>query len=916
MPAAAKDLAAILAEPLAATRMALAEGLLTKKYDLAARDAAVAAIKAALPARDLAAATAEEAKILLALKNKSIAGAPDIATPEMQLLWAAYLTHAFAGGAPVQDWPLWAQLTTCDHARHEMRQHAMFVARDAFNPGTKLRWGLPGSMFYFEHVGNSINIDFLMSLIGGFKDTRSIFFHEIGHSKLTRSFTPLMVATRDEMAVLSQKGTDGTISAAEYGQLAMLRLKWDLLFRIFDEAENSPVNRYSINAGPKLQQDMGASLNNVEVIVARAATTPLPHDPTVDALFANAKRAIRMSLYKNNGLFTDDDAGWQRIGVRRDWIAALPSVTGQPAPNPAQAFAELMELCGGVAGLEQLQPRTVDRMKGAAWLEQVTNDYADKRNLIIDDIWTRYIAPIVQPLLDEALKKTQENIQNPPPSPFPQPPMPGMPGAGGGAASGGDGDGQGTPADGEAGNGTAQPGDGPPRDGRTDEAKPGDDKKEEDAKDKAGAGGDAPPAQEDDGNLNVENAGRQPPIPIPPRTPQEAAEQNNPPAAPGDGDGQAGDGESLEALLQQLDVAAQARQSAPGTPMPGQKGHKSNSPQAGATYGDTPPRMGDWSDYEACVTEFMPQIRQAAKLLVQIQERQSTRTTRVMPRYELEPDGGDMDLFDMARHEAVAVKLASNEKITEEDVKRFRIEEERKTPASIDIMICIDGSGSMFWGPGGGATPIQAGMQSACIINEAAKKPRDRRPKGAVKPEGDINVWTVLWGNHPPIYVTKPGDDPAHIGRAVAGILESNGWGTSLYPAVVANTQMLADYKIKENARVGAVHQIVVSDGDIGDPAQAIQAIDMLLTNSHTTTFDVLIVNERHGTQMEQALRVIHKKHGEGRCKIVVCKRPEDVHSAMLVLLRERMLATTEADAEPFRDRRRAFQKAYSQMTL
>ena len=220
-------------------------------------------------------------------------------------------------------------------------------------------------MFYSDPVNNQINIDFLMSLIGGFEDTRSIIFHEIGHSKLTRGYPKRMTEIRNQVEELAKKADAGQITSEEYAELRGLHFEWELRNALFQDGENSPVNRYSINTGRRLAQDFDLSLNVVETTIVRAGETPLPVEDNPLTRFENMVRAVRMSLYKNNGLFEDNPQGWERVGVRSEWVQGISKSGHLLAPE--DAFAELMELCGAARGLEHLQPGTLDRMRGVDW---------------------------------------------------------------------------------------------------------------------------------------------------------------------------------------------------------------------------------------------------------------------------------------------------------------------------------------------------------------------------------------------------------------------------------------------------------------------------------------------------------------------------------------------------------------------
>jgi len=153
-----KDIDSILAEPLTPVRIALAQKLLTRGLAESERDTLVAVVRKTLAPNSVAAFDQEEQKIITALRGGTLSSAPNLSAPELQLLWAAYLTQTVSSGVRLENTPLWKQLLNCDFSRHELMRHAAYIARDQFNTSTRLVWGAPGSMFYFMPSKNSINI--------------------------------------------------------------------------------------------------------------------------------------------------------------------------------------------------------------------------------------------------------------------------------------------------------------------------------------------------------------------------------------------------------------------------------------------------------------------------------------------------------------------------------------------------------------------------------------------------------------------------------------------------------------------------------------------------------------------------------------------------------------------------------------
>jgi hypothetical protein len=959
-----RDLESILKLPLTGIQKMLGAKLLGGEFSESERDDIIAQLESIVSGSTKKIFLQEKQNIDQALKDGIAPTEPNLSTPELQLLWAAHLTYLAHHSQPsLHETKLWRQLMECDDAKHELMKHAFYIARDLTNPDTRLNWGVPGSMFYYDPTNNAINIDLVMSLIGGFEDTRSIIFHEIGHSKLTRKFTVEMQKIREEIEAVNKKGETDGLEKEEYARLAGLSTAWKFMHRVFDEAENSPVNRYAINLSGKMTQDYGRSLNIVETTIAEAGDHKLPTDPTPLQKFQNLNRAVRMSLYMNNGLFENTPQGWARVGVRPEWIEALPRTAKGKSLTSKQAFEELLELCGGENGLENLQPSTVDRMKGRDWFDKVTDSYSDKRNAIIENhIWRRYAEPLVQQIIEQAEKQAKQQIDQ--------------------AQKGQGQQGQGQQGQGQQGQGQqgqGQQGQGQQGQGQQGQGQQGQADEGEPSKENAQGGG---------RRIKIKDGGDMPNVEVPPETPQEAAEKaqggkggkkdaekkdvkgkdagsgegdskedkptNGKDGATGDksgkvssekkdgGDGKEGagetgdkkeknngkpkpgkgEGQTIAQLLEEKEKLERGELEDDRPPIQ-QAGSSSESPEsggkAGSSRGASRPKVGDWKDYQACVAKYGPEIRQARALLVHIQEKQAKVTQRPTYKRELLPEDGDMDgRFDAGAHEKMMTRLITGQKVTEDDARRFVVDEEKKTPASIDIVLHIDGSGSMYSPMSSRGTqwefsPIEAGIQTACIINEAAKKPRNHaNPKGK---EGDINVWTNVWGNDPPLLIAKPGDDSLAVAKAISGLKESQGWGTELAPAIVHTTKQLAEHKADPNMPVGFTHHIIISDGDIGDPATALLKIDKLLQGCSQTTVDVVIIQEGD-TKMDEVIRRAQTKYGEARVKLVHCNNPANAHSDILALLRDRMMATGYSKAIPYRDRQRDFQKTYATMEL
>jgi hypothetical protein len=252
--------------------------------------------------------------------------------------------------------------------------------------------------------------------------------------------------------------------------------------------------------------------------------------------------------------------------------------------------------------------------------------------------------------------------------------------------------------------------------------------------------------------------------------------------------------------------------------------------------------------------------------------------------------------------------------VTEHDAQQFRVDETTRTPAEIDVTLLIDGSISMYGWGGRELAPIDAGINTGCVLNEAARKLNAETLRKTR--ENGVNVWTVVWGNNPPLFITKPEDDPQTIGKAISGLRQSQGWGTRLAPAIPPIVKSHADRKGDPQKPVGFSHFVVVSDGDIGDHHPSLEVLDKLLRDSPRTTFDVLVINERQDTAMGEMVKDLQKIHGDKRVKLVPCQTAEQANTAILALLRERMVSTAQSQAITFAERAKQLKKAHTSMMM
>lgn len=367
---------------------------------------------------------------------------PNISRPETQLLWAAALIYilrnhekirpgwdAQNANTPLLQSALWQSLTTAPYATEEMINHHFYLSEAMRNPKVKMRWGAPGSWFYFSPNENLINADFLMTLLGGFEHTRSILFHEIGHSQLTVKFLPSMDRIKEQIDALQDKmkARGGKLSSDDYVEMRLLAAEWKLRMQLIDKTENAVVNRYAANMGKILAQDYGYSLNHTATTLSGYGAAIMRNDAarkdgaaetpsSAEARLTTIMNAINMVFFKNNAYFPNTKAGWKRLGIDPDLIRRdrhHGANDNAPAENGefSSDFLLFLELCGGKDGLEHLQPSPKDRLYGREYYNTLTDSFADRRNAIAERIWDEFIEPFMPELRNDIREQIQKQME-------------------------------------------------------------------------------------------------------------------------------------------------------------------------------------------------------------------------------------------------------------------------------------------------------------------------------------------------------------------------------------------------------------------------------------------------------------------------------------------------------------------------
>lgn len=863
--------------------------------------------------------------------------------------------HSYFGD--VHESRLWKQIEDTPRTMQELVQHAYYVTESLRRPDTRFTWGPPGSWYYFDPEKNLINVDLLVSLICGFEHTRGVLFHEIGHSQLTTKFPKKSEEIRRQMEDLRKKGEGiGSLTAEEYMKLRLLTAEFGLRHRLHDATENNCVNRFAANMGRLLAQDYAYSLNNQLVTAGgygqmmldrrkaemegedaqreqlekqkREARKKLEDalrdtekyspkqrelirkrierlDDDSQKRFMNLIGAVNMAFFRNNGLFDDSDAGWKDAGVRPEWIrrtdANAPAAPeGAPQGIGHPDFQHLMDLCGGPQGLESLQPQPADRWRGTAHFNALTDRHAERRGEVMEDIWNKYFEKIARNLMEQAKEQVEQELEDKrtdekSPGKKGQKSPKGQP-QGGGQQEGGFDPGQ----DGVNEKGKTlkvdlgKKKDG--KDGKNEQHMPDVDVPAESLPDKEARNGKdkGKTIQEmlEEMNKKLQDALK------------EKADGQDKPGEDGD---EAGDGDGKGDKKAQR--GSPSRESHMDGMMWGEEDGdseaKTPSKKAGKdgkakTLDDL--ARGDWSDYPAMVAQLRGPIAMVTRMLRKIQERQQEKAVRRSRALEIVPQDKEMDRLDRGAHRELILKKVTGQQVGEQDLKRFQGNEDFEKPAKIDIVLMIDGSGSMDTGKGGAkATPLEIALLSGTILYEAAK-------------QIDANVYIVLWGNDDPVILARPGDDARTIGKNIVAGRAGLGSGTNMANSIRKVTNLIARQKGSAAAYGGLTHMLVISDGDIYDKDNTKKDLDTLFKSSKYFTIDFAIIRGLWKTEMGKLAKDMKSHHPLQKIGVVTESDNEKIPVAIVGALLEKMRTCNSFAAVPNAQKRKTFRRAASRM--
>jgi Mg-chelatase subunit ChlD len=218
-------------------------------------------------------------------------------------------------------------------------------------------------------------------------------------------------------------------------------------------------------------------------------------------------------------------------------------------------------------------------------------------------------------------------------------------------------------------------------------------------------------------------------------------------------------------------------------------------------------------------------------------------------------------------------------------------------PTEIDIVIMIDGSGSM------NGAPLNAALQASAIMFEAASG-KDMK----------MNVYVGMWGDSNPPMLIYPGADRIEIGKQMERAHKGLNCGTDLAPAIKKVAQTIGEQRGRSGTLSGFTHVLILSDGDIFDADKAKERIMTMFDYSDKVTVDTAVINGQKGSSMERMAKGIKGHKHFQDVGVTIGSNPNETPMEIVGLLLEKVRKCGSFVAVPNSQKRRAMQKAHNKM--
>ena len=669
-------------------RLTLLEAALARKFSDAEYTRFLGQLAAAYPDRALAADIA-------VAQTATYDQAPQLVfdTVSGQLLWAATLLHlamtAAQDGKRFSETKFSHHLTNHPVFQQELLRYAYALSDHFDRNQTRIRIGEPLSWFYFSPDEQAVNLDPFHMLVFGLPrhpldhaHSRAAAFHEVAHAILSTRLPPSFQKVLDR---LKQRGDKTEPTTDNEKQEAVdQRIEAMLWGQFYNLAEDNVANRFPIILGRYRQAqpaDYAESLKNIYALIGRSRKNFedfktdqwsnyvkkgrdfLEKFKSVGAVeqFNAVTTVLGLSVPVNEGLFPSTKGNWEKAGLH--WQAFMPSLDDAAK---LQAVGDILaEGDGGPHSISYQQPyvyragldgNSGNKMDGfRRALRHLVADNttihapeevekANKaRNDVIEGLWQKYVAPLLPQIKAEIRQQMeQQAAQGQQQDKGDQLPSPPSSGLGSNQQK------QDQKADQQSEQGEGQSA--ATGNGEKDAATGKQDK------DKAN------PQRGDESGALIQDI-------IDGAKSQEAQEAKR----------RSEQQDQLESSVRQAQHAAQTI--------------KYDFPE------------GDWGNYQSAKQKLAWLIRVFARQLEDIRKKQVERHISRGRQLEVLPDGGEIDRLDLEAQFRLVSRHEAYVPVREDDYRRFAGNKTVIKHATPQLVLLIDGSGSMkqrMDGTGGG----------------------------------------------------------------------------------------------------------------------------------------------------------------------------------------------------------------------
>lgn len=646
---------------------------------------------------------------------------------------------------------------------------------------------------------------------------------------------------------------------------------------------------------------------------------------------AHLGRALNLAFFTSTGLLENTETDWKKAGVEPDAIRELTK-----GKKSGDGFQQLVQASVGAKGLAALQPSSFDYRLLSFMFRTRAARYADHRNKLMDELWDTHAADQAKLVLDaieqQAQQQAQKNTkQKPDPSKSQQKGQQSGNGQGGSGGQskpeqkqqgGGSGQGQSQPesqpqsgeGSGSSSSGQGKSG-GPPRTPTSDQSKGsgGGSDPANPANQGAGGGSAQGEPKSDEGAGSGQDGGYQTGKPksekpqgggegkgepvkveggqqigLPerlPATPGEARRREQP--AKGKDESRTLDAETIAELLRAIREGRLERAHASGTgqaPSPGDASGTFatiSSNQGGTQRGVDLAALasGNWTQYQSRINELGPFIQRVTRKLDYVRSQQVHETRTFSERLvEIPVDGNVLGRLDRQAHINLQVKLRTGQIPEAQERARWRPDSVKSEPTTSEVMVLIDGSGSMLYDLPGGGRRIWSAVQSGAVIYEAGKRAK-------------FDSFVGVWGDDQLRLVVKPGDSPAKAGEAFERVKNGINSGTLLSGNLQQVTEALSKHSNRNgSAYSGHTHILIISDGELngGDDKPCIRMLEQLYKLGEYVTVDIAILGGARHTALHTVAQALSARGKKYRVNIVHGDSAEEIPILLAELLEKR----------------------------